>query len=101
FGSAGESLFLEHLMNETMVYGCKIQASYNHGDMGSPIQLPYFGMCPNERIAHRGKGGSRYDAWLSSIASGSSFCIINYSGLASTYIASTALAVRPYFLFGK
>ena len=89
------------LMNETMVYGCKIQASHNHGDMGSPIQLPYFGMCPNERISHRGKGGSRYDAWLSSIASGSSFCIINYSGLASTYIASNALAVRPYFLFGK
>lgn len=89
------------LMSETMVYGGKIWASHNHGDMGSPIQLPYFGMCPNERITHRGKGGSRYDAWLSSIGSGSTFCITNYSGLASNYTASAALVVRPYFLFGK
>ena len=87
------------LMNETMVYGCKIQASHNHGDMGSPIQLPYFGMCPNERIAHRGKGGSRYNAWLSSIASGSYFCFVNYYGYAYTNPASYALVVRPYFLF--
>ena len=87
------------LMNETMVYGCKIQASHNHGDMGSPIQLPYFGMCPNERIAHRGKGGSRNSAWLSSIASGSTFCNVSTNGNAGNNGASNAYVVRPYFLF--
>ena len=87
------------LMSETMIYGCKIQASHNHGDMFTPIQLPYFAMNPNERIAHRGKGGSRTSAWLSSIASGSSFCSVSSTGLAYYYGASSAYVVRPFFLF--
>ena len=87
------------LMNECMVYGCKIQANNNFGDMIAPIQLPYFSMCPNERIAHRGKGGSRSSAWLSSISSGSNFCAVLTGGHAGTSNASTAHVVRPYFLF--
>ena len=87
------------LMNECMVYGCKIWANNNYGDMGSPIQLPYFAMCPNARIAHRGKGGSRNNAWLSSISSGSYFCYVSNSGNAGSNSASNASVVRPYFLF--
>ena len=87
------------LMSETMVYGCKIWASHNHGDMFTPIQLPYFAMCPNERIAHRGKGGSRNGAWLSSITSGSNFCYVSNSGHATNINASYTNVVRPYFLF--
>lgn len=87
------------LMNECMVYGGKIYANNNEGERGAPIQLPYFVQNPNERIAHRGKGGSRYGAWLSSINSGGSFCNVANSGLASTGSASYANVVRPYFLF--
>lgn len=87
------------LMNECMVYGGKIYANNNEGERGAPIQLPYFVQNPNERIAHRGKGGSRYGAWLSSINSGGSFCNVANSGLASTGSASYTNVVRPYFLF--
>lgn len=87
------------LMNECMVYGCKIYTNNNEGERVAPIQLPYFAQNPNERIAHRGKGGSRYGAWLSSINSGSSFCNVAHTGNASTGSASYTNVVRPYFLF--
>lgn len=87
------------LMNECMVYGCKIFANNNYGEMVAPIQLPYFSMTPNARLAHRGKGGSRYGAWLSSMSNNSNFCIANAYGLATNIPASGAFVVRPYFLF--
>ncbi len=87
------------LMNECMVYGGKIWASHNHGDMLAPTQLPYFAMNPNARIAHRGKGGSRNNAWLSSISSGCNFCGVNSYGVAGNNGASYAIVVRPFFLF--
>ena len=88
------------LMNECMIYGCKIQTNNNYGEMIAPIQLPYFSMCPNERIARRGNAGSRSSAWLSSINSVTSFCSVASTGSAGYNGASNAAAVRPYFLFG-
>lgn len=87
------------LMNECMVYGSKIYANNSEGERIAPIQLPYFQMEPQMRIAHRGKGGSRSGAWLSSIYSGSAFCLVNASGIAGNSSASNASVVRPYFLF--
>lgn len=87
------------LMNECMVYGCKIFTNNNYGEMVAPTQLPYFSMTPSARVAHRGKGGSRYNACLSSINSGSTFCYVTNSGNANYTSASYALVVRPYFLF--
>lgn len=86
------------LMNECMVYGSKIYANNSEGERIAPIQLPYFAMNPQRRVARRGKGGSRNAAWLSSIVSGSSFCGVGASGEAGSYGASGARAVRPYFL---
>ena len=87
------------LMNESMVYGQVIRANNVMDEICAPTILPYFAMNPNERVAHRGKGGSRNSAWLSSIASGSNFCIVLSYGYAGSTSASTALVVRPYFLF--
>ena len=87
------------LMNECMVYGTKIYANNNNGERVAPIQLPYFAENPQCRVGHRGKGGARYGWWLSSIYSGSNFCIVNASGNAASYSASGAYVVRPYFLF--
>lgn len=87
------------LMNECMIYGSKMWASSSYSEMCSPMQLPYFAMYPNARIAHRGKGGPRNNVWLSSINGGSSFCCVGNDGHAAYYAASNALAVRPYFLF--
>lgn len=87
------------LMNECMVYGSKIYANNSEGERVAPIQLPYFQMEPQMRIAHRGKGGSRASAWLSSVGSGSAFCGVGPYGFASSYGASSASVVRPYFLF--
>lgn len=87
------------IMNESMLYGQMIRANNVMGDMFAKSQLPLFLNEPNRAIAYRGKGGSRSLAWLSSIASGSSFCYIVNNGFAGTSNASTALAVRPYFLF--
>ena len=87
------------LMNESMVYGQMIRANNFYGDMFAKSQLALFRNEPNRAVARRGKGGSRYSAWLSSIASGSYFCIVNIYGLAFYNGASTADVVRPYFLF--
>lgn len=87
------------LMNESMVYGQMIRAANVVGDMFAKSQLPLFCNEPNRAIAHRGKGGSRYSAWLSSIASGSTFCFLTSGGGAGGSSASGAYAVRPYFLF--
>ena len=87
------------LMNESMVYGQMIRANNVMGDMFAKSQLPLFRNEPNRAVACRGKGGSRTHAWLSSIASGSHFCNVSSNGYASNYTASSANAVRPYFLF--
>lgn len=87
------------LMNESMVYGQVVRAGSVMDEICAPTILPYFAMCPNERVAHRGKGGSRNSAWLSSVSSGSYFCNVNYTGHAYNYYASYAYVVRPYFLF--
>lgn len=87
------------LMNECMVYGSKQYANNEEGEKIAPIQLPYFAMNPQKRVAHRGKGGSRYSAWLSSTSGGSSFCGVDGGGGAGSYGASSSRAVRPYFLF--
>ena len=87
------------LMNECMVYGGKIQANNSVGEQIAPTTLPYFAMNPQKRVAHRGKGGSRNGAWLSSVSSGSNFCNVNNNGNAGGSGASYSIAVRPYFLF--
>lgn len=87
------------LMNESMVYGQMIRANNVMGDMFAKSQLPLFRNEPNRAIVYRGKGGSRYNAWLSSIASGSYFCLVYNYGLAANNSASNAYVVRPYFLF--
>ena len=87
------------LMNESMVYGQMIRANNVMGDMFAKSQLPLFRNEPNRAVACRGKGGSRNGAWLSSIASGSTFCSVNNNSLAGNSSASSAYAVRPYFLF--
>lgn len=87
------------LMNECMVYGGKIFANNNEGERIAPTTLPYFAMNPQKRVARRGKGGSRSSAWLSSIGSGSNFCVVYYAGSAYYISASSSFAVRPYFLF--
>ena len=87
------------LMNESMVYGQMIRANNVMGDMFAKSQLPLFRNEPNRAVACRGKGGSRNNAWLSSIASGSNFCYVSTGGSANNGGASGAYAVRPYFLF--
>lgn len=82
-----------------MVYGGKIQANNSVGEQIAPTTLPYFAMNPQKRVAHRGKGGSRSNAWLSSIGGGSAFCLVYANGNAGSYGASASYAVRPYFLF--
>lgn len=87
------------LMNESMVYGQMIRANNVMGDMFAKSQLPLFLNEPNRAVACLGKGGSRSSAWLSSIASGSAFCLVYSTGLAASNTASNAYTVRPYFLF--
>ena len=87
------------LMNESMVYGQMIRANNAFGDMFAKSQLPLFRSMPNRAVAHKGKGGPRYGAWLSSIAGGSNFCFVNSDDNATSTSASNAIAVRPYFLF--
>lgn len=87
------------LMNECMIYGSKINASNNYGEVGAPIQLPYFTLNPQERVSHRGKGGARNTSWLSSIGGSSNFCSVSIYGGAYASNASSSLGVRPYFLF--
>jgi hypothetical protein len=87
------------LMNESMIYGQMIRANNVMGDIFAKSQLPLFSNEPNRAVAYRGKGGSRTSAWLLSIASGSSFCRVNANGYADISTASSAYAVRPYFLF--
>lgn len=87
------------LMNECMVYGCKIFTNNNYGEMIAPSQLPLFRHAPNWRVAKKGKSGSRYYWWLSSISGGAYFCGVGSIGLANYNNASYACAVRPYFLF--
>lgn len=87
------------LMNECMVYGCKIFANNNYGEMVAPIQLPYFSMAPNARVARRGKGGPRTTSWLSSIGGSNNFCDVYNGGYATNSGASNFFVIRPYFLF--
>lgn len=87
------------LMNESMVYGQMIRANNVMGDVFAKSQLPLFHNEPNRAVAYRGKGGSRYYAWMSSIASGSYFCRVNPNGDAGNGGSSTPNGVRPYFLF--
>jgi hypothetical protein len=86
------------LMNESMVYGQVVRATNSNGEWLNSSQLPLFAAQPNRKIAHKGKGGSRNAAWLSSISSGTSFCNVSNSGYASNGAAHYSGAVRPYFL---
>ena len=86
------------LMNESMIYGQKMFATNQRGDMFNCSHLPLFAAQPNRRIALKGKGGSRNNAWLSSISSGTTFCYVYSSGLAGNFAAHNSSAVRPYFL---
>lgn len=87
------------LMNECMVYGTRIYANNVNDERFKPSMLPLFATNPQIRLGHRGKGGSRYTAWLSSIAGGSGFCIVYTGGVAYAGSASVSGVVRPYFLF--
>ena len=89
------------LMNESMVYGQMIRSSNYTSDMFAKSQLPLFQMQSNRAVALRGKGGSRNGAWLSSTSGSTNFCSVTNNGNAGSNGASTAIAVRPYFLFGK
>ena len=86
------------LMNESMVYGQVVRATNSNGEWLNSSQLPLFAAQPNRKIAHKGKGGSRIYAWLSSISSGTTFCSVGGSGVASYGAAHLSYAVRPYFL---
>ena len=86
------------LMNESMVYGQVLRATNSTGDWFNGSQLPLFAAQPNRRIAMKGKGGSRNSAWLSSISSGTAFCLVNNNGYAGNTAARYSYAVRPYFL---
>ena len=86
------------LMNESMVYGQVVRATNSNGEWLNSSQLPLFAAQPNRKVAHRGKGGSRNSAWLSSISSGTNFCYVSNYGAASSNAAHGSYAVRPYFL---
>jgi len=87
------------LMNESMVYGQVVRANNVMDEISMPTQLAYFALCPNKRIAHRGKGGSRNSSWMASIVSGSNFCSVGSNGIAVANYASNSYVVRPFFLF--
>lgn len=88
------------LMSEPMLYGGRICSSslYDIGDAN--IQFALFRHAPDMKIAHLGfDGGSRYDFWLSAVASSAYFALCAAHGYAYYSGASSSCGVRPYFLF--
>ena len=85
------------LMNEVMVYGCSIFGDTNLGGSGGGYnigvgksQLPLFAL--NPKLIN-----TRQSFWLRDVVSAAYFAVVGDSGLASCYVASGVLGVRPAF----
>lgn len=87
------------LMNEIMVYGCKIRSAMGNGVLSvadatiDKSQLALFRLNPKS-INNRG------NIWLRDVVSASSFAHVLSSGAASAYYASNSRGVRPVFPIG-
>lgn len=87
------------LMNEIMVYGCKIYSPMGNGTI-VPVQytidnsqLALFAL--NPRMIKM-----RYNYWLRDVVSSSNFALVGINGIASYYTASDSFGVRPAFAIG-
>lgn len=88
------------LMNEVQVYGCTVLSSSFYDVGTANTQLALFRMKPDYIVAMNGGVGetSRYDWWLSAVASSTHFANVNYGGNANSANASSAFGVRPLWL---
>lgn len=89
------------LMNEVQLYGCTVLSSSFYDVGNRNLQFPLFALDPTKKVAGQGFEGavsSRYDFWLSAVASAATFCYCAGGGTAYFYGASSAVGVRPYFL---
>lgn len=84
------------LMNEVQAYGSVAWGAHDgngYNVASGDGQFPLF-------MFDRTKLHNREDYWLRDVASATVFSIVNYSGYASSYYASSSLGVRPAFCIG-
>lgn len=82
------------LLSEMEAYGSRIFANYGFS-IGFYAQMPLFKLNPDYISKF-----NRYNVWLRSVYSSTSFCNAYLNGDASYYPASDYSGVRPRFLFG-
>jgi len=90
------------LMSEPQIYRtCAFSSSFY--DIGiNNSQFPLFAQMPEKIRCGRGFNAvtsARYDFWLSSVVSTTTFAYCRYDGYALANGAFNSLGVRPYFLF--
>lgn len=84
------------LMNEVQAYGSVAWGAHDgngYNVASGDGQFPLF-------MFDRTKLHNREDYWLRDVSSATSFSIVNYSGLATSYNASLSYGVRPAFCIG-
>lgn len=90
------------LMTEVEVYGSRVLSSSMY-DVGiGNRQLPLFQLAPQHFVCGHGLNPAETDRWawwLSAVAGATRFAYVFGDGIASRYDASSALGVRPLFLF--
>ena len=82
------------LMSEVMVYGTKVwgNSGYEVGCLNE--QFPLFRLNPES--IHR-----RFDYWLRSVRSATTFALVTINGIAYGTNASSAVGVRPFFFVAE
>lgn len=88
------------LMNEVQVTGATEFSSSGYDIGEGNTQFNLFRHNPAAKIAGLGNNGGRHWYWLSAVASATTFANVYSYGHSNYYNASTAYAVRPYFLIG-
>lgn len=91
-GWAWTSVVGGNLMNENMVYGGQVWGVKGYDVGNRKTILPLFALAPDLIC-------TRFNWWLSSIASSAYFCNVANDGVASRANASYSRAVRPYFVY--
>ena len=81
-----------NLMNELMVYGCQV-----YGQSGVDVTFG-FRQLSAFRLSTKLINPNRTNWWLRDVVSSALFAIVDGTGHATTYNASTALGVRPFAL---
>lgn len=88
------------LLNEVQVYGTTVFSSSFHDVGDSNQQLPLFRLAPDHLVCGAGFNSSgRVSWWLSAVASGATFAVVNGDGNAPSDNASHSFGVRPLILF--